>query len=337
MYRLLICLSLIGTASAAPENPAIILEQVRRSVAAQIKKSANYACVQTIDRTYFENSRDLLPGCAYESQTPIRKEVMHDRLRLDVAVSEGQEIYSWHGENNFSSSTIDSVVKNGPISSGGFVGYLENIFFDAGIQFTYTGESTGNGAAVYGFKYAVPLASSRYHIQAALHEFPILPFHGSFTVNATNFELASLEVIADGIPANSKICSVDTAVNYQLTPISGRNALIPASVVLRIDDSSHVYTVSRGEYSQCREFRGESTLLFDSGAATAQPVENTVALKGWLPAWNDFACRTAGIHRRKDGIYGRRYRRRVARSRSTAGNANRDSEGGHSKRDRHST
>lgn len=282
MY-LLLAYFFIGAPAAAADDAGQILQQVRETVAAQIKKSANYTCVQTIDRTYFKNSRDLLPGCAYESQTPARKETMHDRLRLDVAVSEGQEIYSWHGENNFSSSAINSVVKSGPISSGGFIGFLHNIFLDAGVQFSYTGRSVGNGVAVHAFAYTVPVASSRYHVQSK-HGSPIVPFHGSFSVDATSFELASLTVVADGIPNDSSICSAETEVDYQIARISGRDSLIPSRFLLRIDDSSHIYTVSRNEYAQCREFRGESTLRFDLDDTGTQAAPKPVAIMGWLPA-----------------------------------------------------
>ncbi len=58
---------------------------------------------------------------------------MHDRLRLDVAVSEGNEIFSWHGGSKFSSAGVNGVVKSGPISSGSFVGYLRNILFTQGV------------------------------------------------------------------------------------------------------------------------------------------------------------------------------------------------------------
>ena len=207
---------------------------------------------------------------------------MHDRLRLDVAVSKGQEIYSWHGENSFSASPITRMVRTGPISSGGFVGYLENIFLDSDVQFRYIGNSTLNGMSGYSFEYSVPLSASRYHIQGK-HASPIVPFHGSFLVDGTSFELLKLEVIADKIPGDSNICLADTEMTYQVARISGRDELIPSLFILRIDDVSHVYTVSRNEYSQCREFRGESTLRFDPADTPAQSVRARAIATEWLP------------------------------------------------------
>src|ERR1700761_2157382 len=94
-----------------------VLTRVRENIAHQGAKSTNYTCVETVDRTSFRSSLDLMPGCAYESKLPNRVKNVHDRLRLDVAVSEGKEIFSWHGQNKFSgSSTIEDVVQRGAVS-----------------------------------------------------------------------------------------------------------------------------------------------------------------------------------------------------------------------------
>ncbi len=105
--------------------------------------------------------------------------MIHDRLRLDIAVSEGREIYSWHGENRFSSSTIAEVVGNGPISSGNFVGFLHNIFLVEGIQFKYSGASDVQGVTTFRFQYVVPVDRSGYHVKATRTS-KVVPFHGSF-------------------------------------------------------------------------------------------------------------------------------------------------------------
>ncbi len=93
--------------------------------------------------------------------------------------------------------------------------------------------------------------------------FVIAPFRGSFTVHKSNLQLASLEVIPYDVPFNSSIQSARTEVKYQLTRLSGRDALIPASFVLQLEDESHIFTVSKGDYSDCHEYGAESTLRFD--------------------------------------------------------------------------
>lgn len=283
MQRLCVCLLFLVSARCASDDPTEILNRIRANVAAQLEKSANYTCVQTIDRTYFASTRDLSLRCA-EPPAWQRKEMIHDRLRLDIAVSEGQEIYSWHGENRFSSSTIASVVGNGPVSSGNFIGFLHNIFLLAGIQFTYAGTSDVEGVTTVRFHFVVPLARSGYHVKGP-HALIVVPFHGSFTANAADYQLISLQVTADALPGDSNICSAETDVKYQIINISGTPALIPVMFLLRVDDDSNVYTTSRSHYSECREFRGESTLRFDL-SDTSKPFTTTEpsVVDEWLPA-----------------------------------------------------
>ncbi len=51
-----------------------------------------------------------------------------------------------------------------------------------------------------------------------------------------------------------------------------------------MDDEFHIYTVSRNEYSQCREFRGESTLRFDVNEPAAEsPIAKPISAEP-LPA-----------------------------------------------------
>jgi hypothetical protein len=248
------------------------LQRVRENVAQQVKKTTNYTCVETIDRTMYRSARDLLPGCAYESKMPERRQVTHDRLRLDVAVSEGREIFAWHGQEKFSGSTdIEDIVQRGTVSSGGFIGFLGNIFLDAGVRFEFTGEGTINGVHSYSFNYTVPIGISGYHV-GTRHGKPLIPFHGSFSVRLPEFQLVSLSIIGDDIPKNSQLCSAETDMTYQMANISGQEALLPALLTLRLDDVNHQYTVSRSEYSACRAYGAESTLHFevdDSAAAAA--------------------------------------------------------------------
>ena len=251
----------------ATDNWRAVLAYVRDNVAHEVEKSTNYTCVETVDRTVFISSHDLLPGCAYESTMPERTKAVQDRLRLDIAVSEGKEIFAWHGQNSFSgSSTIDDVVQRGTVSSGEFIGFLSNIFVHGGIQFEYTGEALTNGIPTYSFNYVVPISSSGYHV-GARHGKPAVPFHGSFSVRGPDCQLLSLKIIADKLPESSMICSAETEMEYQIAKISGRDALIPSLFILRLDDTNHRYTVSRSTYSQCHEFTAESTLQFDTSAA----------------------------------------------------------------------
>jgi hypothetical protein len=261
------------------------LANVRRKVTEQLGKSANYACVETLDRSYLKSTRPGAIACGAEDAADLQ-EVMHDRLRLNLAVSAGAEIFSWHGENKFTSSDIDKIVKAGPISSGSFVGFLRNIFLARDIRFKYRGNGTEHGVAVERFDYAVATPVSRFRVEGAQNRYATVPFHGSFSADATTFHILRLKVTAGRIPFGLNICSTDSEVHYQMANISGIPTLIPRSFELHVDDDTHLHTVSRGEYAECHEFRAESRVRFDAPQAYKQTPQET-ALDPWLPSGLD--------------------------------------------------
>lgn len=205
---------------------------------------------------------------------------MHDRLRLDVAVSEGNEIFSWHGGSKFSSAGVNEIVKSGPISSGSFVGYLRNILFTQGVAIKLNKAETTD--KIYRFQYYVPLKSSAYQIRGRKGAYPV-PYHGSFAVRTDTFELQSLSVNAGEIPRAAEVCSADTDIDYQNVEIAAKFLLIPKSFQLHVVDTNAVETFSQSEYTQCREFRGESTLRFDFDDSP-QTQSNPGVHDQWLPA-----------------------------------------------------
>jgi len=279
---LLLSSRLYSGASASGDEGHAILEQIRKRVTEQISRSANYTCVETLDRTYLRNPNPSPAVCA-PGQFFDDKEFMHDRLRLNLAVSRGSEIFSWYGENKFTSDSLEKIVPGGPISSGGFVGFLRNIFVEPGVAFSYRGRSRDRGLEVVRFDYTVAKTVSAYRVRSGQSQSAIVPFRGSFDADASTFELVRLKMTADKIPMGLKICRAESEVSYQMADIFGVRTMIPESFELQVDDDTHVHTVSRGEYSRCREFRAESKLRFDNPTPM---LDNSAPRTSddWLPA-----------------------------------------------------
>ncbi len=277
---LLMCV--VSTLGAGDDlSPQQVLERIRAGVRQQLTTVSNYTCVENVDRTYLLETFANRSGCENPERRPNHL-YMHDRLRLDVAVSEGREIFSWHGGKSFSSKGIDDVVQSGPISSGSFVGYLRNIFFVPGVAIRFTGHVLNANEDVYTFYYVVPRRNSLYQVGAKNKRWTV-PFHGQFTGSGTTYQLRSLQVIADDAPPESGICNAGSEIEYQFLTISGKAALIPKSYVLDMGSTNRLYTISRSDYTQCREFRGESTLSFDVNDQTAKQ-ETPIIHDEWLPA-----------------------------------------------------
>ena len=259
--------------AASPATLSVhdLIGQIRAHVLEQVRIGGNYMCIQTADRHYFRPDESARSGCDHPLKHPGKMtEVMTDRLRLDVAVSDNREIYSWYGQQHFNDGSIDQLITNGPITSGGFGGFLRNIFLAAGIEFIYTGHSVVNGVPLDSFDYNVPLARSTYAIAAPQGSI-IVPFNGSFTADSNTFELTSLTVEVPKVSPGSNVCYARSSIVYHMAHISGNDVLIPSHFDFKLEGIDHTVTDSQFDYRSCHAFTGESTISFklDNTGASA--------------------------------------------------------------------
>ena len=276
MRLVVISLIFLRVAAAQSESSAsAVFSKIRANVIAQLKKTSNYICVQTSERTTYIPDELVAQGCEHRIKHPDkRQEEMHDRLRLDVAVSGGNEIYEWHGAKQFTSESIDDIVQSGAVTSGGFNGFLLNIFTSRGVEIRRL-SSTGSHEL---FGYRVPLTSSTYSTRVNQKFLPVT-YHGSFSANAETLELESLSVIVDDFPQGSNICGASTSIQYQIAKIAQKELLIPKEFELHMMGDTHENSVSISRFSECHEYSGESTLKLDyvdenSLGSTAVPVRD---------------------------------------------------------------
>ena len=282
MRRLWIAIAFAIVCKAA-QDPAELLARIRQNVAEQLSRSANYTCTETLNRSYYRNNGFQMAIGGPDAVAIPKNELLRDRLRLDIAVSEGKEIYAWHGASRFSTSELTEIVRHGPVSTGQFVGYLKNIFIMSGAKFAYPKQSP-EASGVYRFEFNVPLKASGSHVHSRSGN-PVVPFHGWFTATTSDLQLNRLDVIDDELPPDSNIQSVHTILKYQLSQLFGRKTLVPSLFVLEIQDDEHIFSVSRGAYSSCREYTAESTLHFDSMDASPVSLDTiSSAEQSVLPA-----------------------------------------------------
>lgn len=253
-------LFLFAPLSLAAQEWKPTLDQIRENIKSQLEKTTNYTCVETVERRYWQLPTDQ-NTCSEPLARPTVATTVTDRLRLDVAVAEDSEIFSWHGESKFTSSDVSDVVKEGPAASGSYVGYLKNVFMTDGVNFTYDGKSTVAGREIHRFSFTVDRVASRFLIDKIL-----VPFHGEFLADANTLRLLSMTLIPDEMPITNGLCALHTTVEYT----ADSALLIPSVVVLRIGHSTHLLTENYTQYSNCRAFGSESTIRFDGADTPSQ-------------------------------------------------------------------
>jgi hypothetical protein len=253
---------------AATSQPALVLTEAKRKVLDNVRRTPNYTCVETVDRSYFEPDGGRAPRSCAEileqktNGTQRLKLVMTDRLRLEVAVAPEREMYSWVGEQNFAAGEIHDLVKVGPIGTGSFTSFLSNIFGGPKTTMQYLGIVEEGGRRLMRFRYSVSDEQTRYRVKAG-KGWVMTPYSGEVLIDTANSDMAKLSLKTSELPKETGSCESSSALEYMTVRIGASGFLLPKEsrqrFVARTGSESENVTV----FSGCREYKGESVVRFD--------------------------------------------------------------------------
>lgn len=235
--------------------------QVRSKMIANLSRLPNYTCLQTIERKV--------------RRAPSRRYELVDMVRLEVALVNGKELFSWPGAGNFEDKEISQIVSGGAIGNGTFALHAKSIFQSRSARITYIGEVTKNNKAVLRWDYEVPKLLSGYTLRVGSRE-AIVGYHGSIWADPETLDLLRLEVEADNIPPELHMARAMDSVDYMRADIGGQNFLLPQSAELKMVDEGNSESVNVTRFTGCRQYTGESVLVFsdpapDAGTPAAAP------------------------------------------------------------------
>jgi hypothetical protein len=276
MSRGVLLLCAMAACLHAQASYADLLRRATTKVLETVGRLPKYMCTQTIDRSQLEPT----PGTAGRPCEPPKGKQLRlttsDRLRLDVAISAGREMYSWVGEGHFEDGGLFQLVRIGALSTGAFSSFLEVVFRDDAGAFSFKGETIEGARKVAEFEFRVSAASSHY-IFSGRHSRIATGYSGSIFVDSATADLVRLKVQTDGLPVETGACESSTDLTYSRVRLNDADFLLPSRVDLHILNTDGVELQNRTVYSACHEFLGESTLRFDDPSEPGAPVARGAA------------------------------------------------------------
>lgn len=201
--------------TALAQDPSALLEKARDKMLSEIPNHPRIRCVETIDRSYFSR-RGLFvsnPSCERLSadrkagRTKLRLDAT-DRLRVEVAVTQSTEIYSWTRPAPFSSS-VEQILQFGPTGTGAFAAHLIDIFSNPSVRFRPL-EDRGESLE---YSFRVPIEASRLIVKAGTQWRPA-GYSGSFAIDPSTFEMRRFTMESDELPPETSLCEVSTTNEY---------------------------------------------------------------------------------------------------------------------------
>jgi hypothetical protein len=258
----------------AQQDPMQLIVQIRHRVADRMRHIPRYLCTETVDRTTRGpgtfNGRPKAESCAklmgaQQNHKSKLKLLTADRLRLDVAIIDHNESYSWVGEDRFQDQSLSEMVRLGATSTGAFGSFLQAIFMSDGATYKFKARR----ALEYSFE--VPLWRTSYLVanQAVSR---LTPYSGVFTVDAETLDLLRLEIHADSLDPELQMCELTTTLDYTQIRMNNVDFLLPAEADSLVVNTDGHQSLNHTVFSGCHQFTGESKLIFDDPAASAPPV-----------------------------------------------------------------
>jgi len=274
---------LLALLHAAPaSDPTQVWSEAWAKVMASANHAASYACVQTVERRYFAaysaGDRHGCPLVVGEVRDP--EKVPHlwlaftDRLRLDVTMARRGEIFSWAGASHFEDEDIDRVVRYGPIGTGSFGSFLSMIFGRDVGEFWFAGRKLVEGVDAMEYAFRVPQKDSHYYVRVR-GAWVTAGYFGSVFVNSATCDVMRLAIETLDPDFTSGSCQTSTILDFGNVQIGATPLLLPVyarQMFLRADGARTENTTT---FTKCREFLGESSIVFGAPAAPSlEPVSH---------------------------------------------------------------
>ena len=149
--RRLLLLACAAACSSAADAPALV-SRIREHMREYVAHLPDYTCRITLER--FRRPKTRAPFD------------LSDRLRLEVAYTGGQELYSWPGDDRFEAGIEDLLPGHGMVSNGSYALHVRNLFVRDVAEFSAPHDERCEGRPCVRLDFQIPAVRSGYSLSA---------------------------------------------------------------------------------------------------------------------------------------------------------------------------
>jgi len=246
-----IAISAAQTEDRSSNQNTALLQQIKQRAIADLVSVPNYVCVDSIERSLW------IPD-----ERGFRR---LDQLHLEIAHVEGADRFSWLGNSAFQSKAPTAMVGYGASFRGDFADNRAMIFKSDGTQIWYSGRETIEGRPALRYEYDV---HRRALAVKNADQSGFAAARGAFRIDPETLEVLQINIEAYDIPASLAIGSIVDRTMYWPVLVGGRRALLARRSEFRLTQLDGTVMQNASVFSNCREYRAESTVTFGSSTAT---------------------------------------------------------------------
>src|SRR5579864_1468705 len=234
-----LCLSAWKKPQPGPEMGR--LNQVLERMGENLQRLPNYTCLETIDRTIREASKERL--------------LVRDRIHLQVAFIGFEEVFAWPGSAKFEPRADIQIAPGGAGGIGSWGGWSRSVFRSSAPIFTYAGECTVEDRRGMRYDFHVPWASSAYTVGVGTRQL-VVPYAGTFCVDPSSLDVMRLELRAE--VEHLPFAAISETIDYGRVRIGSADFLLPQLHTLAMTDLEGHEGRNVTTLSACRQYAGDS-------------------------------------------------------------------------------
>jgi hypothetical protein len=263
-------LAMAGLPLAAQSPDSGLAQRLREHLSQYLLKLPNYTCVQTTERW-----RRGLEDCG-------RCERM-DRVRLEVAVINGREMFGYPGSAGFGQFDPAELLPEGAAGRGDFAGTLAAILRAGPSALSLAGEDSRQNRRLLRYSYHVPATGKPFEF-GTLDDRVSLGIHGDLWIDPRTLDLVRMEIVAESVPERFHISSLTSVIDYRPVQIAASEFPLPGETEWLVVYSPTAEVRNQTTYSRCRAYVAESSLRFDADAEVRAPLAGAAAAPSALSA-----------------------------------------------------
>jgi hypothetical protein len=242
----------------------ILIGRAQHVVSEMLRSMPNFTCVETIERS--------------QRAPNTKKYQLIDTIRLEVALVEGKELYAWPGSAKFEEADVTKLVGGlGAIGTGDFALHAKSIFLTGQARFKYLGVVELEGKPAHKFHFHVPMGASRYWMKISGVEGEV-GYQGHVWHDKESLDLLRIEMTIDEIPAHIPLRGGHKLIDYARLPIGDRTYVLPVGMDMTLSGVQGGESRNKTVFSRCKQYSGESTLIFEEPSPDAKPLEAQVVV-----------------------------------------------------------
>jgi len=239
------------------------LARIQLRMAGDLNRLPNYTCLETIDR--------------YTSVAGTQPKPL-DRIRINVALVEGKELYSWPGSKSFEDRTLAEMVRSGFISDGDFASMAKNVFLHRNSTISFIGQQAEGGRTLLRYKFEISPMQSGWQIRLGGAS-GVVGAKGWFEADSTTYDLVRFQFEAVDLPPFSPEKGFEERAEYGRVRLGEADVLLPLSVDLKSEAFSGTRRWNHATFTACREYGAKTTISFNEEGSPAPAAAIPVTAK----------------------------------------------------------